>query len=287
MIVCTICGAELERGEKSLVCPVGHSGGKIIGGTISFASASEGADYDPALYDILAQLEKDIFWFRGRKEVILRLFTKYVRCNESIIDIGTGTGTAARALIDKGYSVAVSDIHAQSLAYAQSLGIRETYQFDLLNVPFKEHFAVAGLFDVIEHLEDDARVVQNIHRLLLPGGKVIATVPAYPILWNSQDVAARHKRRYTFAGFEELFRANGFEVLEVKGFNIFILPLLFLRALMGKTPRGSAGDEIRSLANIRGVVNNILLWVTRAENLFFRHITLRFGGSIALVAVKK
>lgn len=287
MIVCTVCGAELERGEKYLICPAGHCRAEISGGIVTFGPAGSSQDYDPAMYGILSQIEKDVFWFRGRNEVILQLFAKYVNGNERVIDIGTGTGAVARALFDNGYKVAVSDIHAQSLVHAMSLGIKELYRFDLLDAPFKEHFDVVGIFDVVEHLEDDASAVKKIHQLLVPGGKVIATVPAYPFLWNNQDVAGRHKRRYTFAGFAELFQSNGFEVVAVKGFNIFILPLLLLRALTNGVSCGDLENEIKKLAKIRGVTNSILLWLTRVENLLFRRIAPRFGGSIALVAVKK
>jgi 2-polyprenyl-3-methyl-5-hydroxy-6-metoxy-1,4-benzoquinol methylase len=46
---------------------------------------------------------------------------------------------------------------------------------------------LVGAFDVLEHIEDDNRVLRELYRMLAPNGVVIATVPQHRWLWSSVD----------------------------------------------------------------------------------------------------
>ena len=48
-----------------------------------------------------------------------------------------------------------------------------------------------------EHIEDDGKALNEISRVLKPGGKCILMVPATPFLWGLQGEVAHHFRRYT------------------------------------------------------------------------------------------
>jgi hypothetical protein len=54
-----------------------------------------------------------------------------------------------------------------------------------------------GLFDVLEHIEDDKTFVGQMFDLVRPGGFLYLTVPAFNWLWSMSDVDAMHYRRYT------------------------------------------------------------------------------------------
>src|SRR2546430_3571573 len=49
--------------------------------------------------------------------------------------------------------------------------------------------------------------------LLEPGGILLATVPAFPLLWTSHDVLNHHYTRYTKASFARVARAAGLRVV--------------------------------------------------------------------------
>ena len=70
-------------------------------------------------------------------------------------------------------------MHRNGLKYAQAYGFVSRYQFDLLRAPFKAEFDAVGLFDVIEHIEDDEGAIRQIHKLLQQEGCLVLTVPAH------------------------------------------------------------------------------------------------------------
>lgn len=61
----------------------------------------------------------------------------------------------------------------------------------------KKCFDVIGAFDVIEHIEEDEKVLANLARAIVPGGALLITVPQHRWLWSATDDYACHVRRYT------------------------------------------------------------------------------------------
>ena len=53
-----------------------------------------------------------------------------------------------------------------------------------------------GLFDVIEHIEDDLSFLKDIAKHVPIGTKIYVTVPALKSLWSSEDEYGGHFRRY-------------------------------------------------------------------------------------------
>lgn len=65
---------------------------------------------------------------------------------------------------------------------------------------------------VLEHLERPQEALQELNRVLKPGGSLILSVPQYwPLHEEPHDFA-----RYTTIGLQDLIRKSGFDVLELK-----------------------------------------------------------------------
>ncbi|MEX2112472.1 MAG: methyltransferase, partial [Pirellulales bacterium] len=73
--------------------------------------------------------------------------------------------------------------------------------------------------NVLEHIEDDAKVLRNFYQLLRPGGHTLILVPADPRLYTAVDKTLGHFRRYTPAELEQKLRVAGFDVVASQGFN--------------------------------------------------------------------
>jgi SAM-dependent methyltransferase len=90
----------------------------------------------------------------------------------------------------------------------------------------------AGLFDVLEHIEDDKAALEGLHRSITPGGRLYLAVPAFQKLWARDDIEAGHFRRYTKKSLTAVVEEAGFEVERVTYFfSVLVLPVFLLRAL--------------------------------------------------------
>jgi 2-polyprenyl-3-methyl-5-hydroxy-6-metoxy-1,4-benzoquinol methylase len=246
-------------------------------------------DYNAKGLDNLYSQEEKHFWFIARKEFILQNAVKYIKPNDKIIEIGAGTGNVARYLQKNGYeNISVGEMHLNGLKYAQSYGMKECYQFDLLESPFENEFDTVCMFDVLEHIPNDKLALENVNKMLKGGGKIMLTVPSHMWLWNRDDAIAGHKIRYTKKELVERLEKSGFEVLSVRYFFISITPLLFLRRVLNKDDGSKVRDEeYNSDISMNSTLSNILLFISRIENRLNKFLPNWFGGSLFVIARKR
>jgi len=105
------------------------------------------------------------------------------------LDIGCGPGTFIGTLENERLSIG-ADVAKAQIAYAQARYTRENHRFVLIepgsSLPFENNFFdVVTLIEVIEHLtaEENRLVMQEVRRVLRPGGRVLVTTPNYASLW--------------------------------------------------------------------------------------------------------
>jgi SAM-dependent methyltransferase len=93
------------------------------------------------------------------------------------------------------------ELSAAAIRFCESKGLGPVRQGDICAMPFPDSsFDFVLATDVIEHVEDDGRALEEIYRVLAPGGYVLLTVPAFNSLWGLQDEVSLHKRRYRIGG---------------------------------------------------------------------------------------
>ena len=250
--------------------------------------ATDDTDYPESGLENIYNNESKHFWFLSRSEFIARFFKKYTSTNNRIIEIGAGTGNVSRNLMNHGYKPAVGELYLSGLHYAKSYGIDECYQFNLYDIPFENEFDTAGLFDVLEHLSDPVKALNNIHNMLNENGLLFVTVPAHMWLWNIDDRLAGHKTRYTKKTIAKTIEKGGFEIIESRYFFISIIPLLFLRTIIkpdNKHKKNYTNDNTD--IKINPILNTILLSICRIENSLNHFLPNVFGGSLLIVARKK
>ena len=246
-------------------------------------------DYSQVSLRLHYEHENKHFWYKTRKNFILRQVTPFLSENDHFLDVGTGTAFIAKKIRELGLLVSVGDIQDYGLLERKKTDVDWLFQFDISLEPvFVNHFDSIGLFDVIEHLNDENKIIINLRHMLKPGGKVFLTAPAYKWLWNKRDILERHKRRYRLKGIIRKFEKNGFTVIKARYFFTGILPLLVLRTFVDKVTglNVKESDHMNNL-RINKYINSILYYLTSLENYLTRHLNMPIGGSIFLVAQKK
>ena len=164
------------------------------------------------------------WWYRGRRRVIrAELDALGVPDGASILDAGCGSGRMMAELAAYG-TVSGLEPNAQAAEIARARGVGEVRDGHLEALPWEEAtFDLVTCLDVIEHTADDRAALAELRRVCRPAGRLLVTVPAYPALWSSHDVANHHHRRYTRAALRDASHAAGWEIERLSSFNSVLL----------------------------------------------------------------
>jgi SAM-dependent methyltransferase len=179
------------------------------------------------------QIEDHSFWFGHRNDCIAAMVQRNPPPPGSFLDIGGGNGFVSQRLQAEGYDVVLLEPGPTGAANARlGRGLPVVICATVGDAGFKpESFAALGMFDVIEHIEDDRAFLAEASRLIPSGGMLYLTVPCHGWLWSRADVIAGHYRRHTYATLRTLL-APDFDIDYMSYFfQPLILPLLALRAL--------------------------------------------------------
>jgi 2-polyprenyl-3-methyl-5-hydroxy-6-metoxy-1,4-benzoquinol methylase len=148
-------------------------------------------------------------------------------CTGKILEIGSGIGNISYFFDRDGMDIDLSDIREQYRSYLKkSFEKRAVLDMDIVADGFIEmHGDKLGTYDavfalnVVEHIKDDKLAIENMIKLLKPGGKIIILVPAYQWLYNGFDVALEHFKRYTKSRLLGVFPTTGAKLIRSWYFN--------------------------------------------------------------------
>jgi glycosyltransferase involved in cell wall biosynthesis len=136
-----------------------------------------------------------------------------------LLEIGSGIGNFTGALLSTSpQAIVVTDTSA---AYLQRLSDRldgsgvGTAVWDLNDPPAQDlrDFADAAVcLNVLEHIPDDLTAMRNIRASLVPGGRLVALVPAKQWLFGTLDEQLGHCRRYEKIELQDKIVRAGFEI---------------------------------------------------------------------------
>lgn len=241
--------------------------------------------YDAQIFEELAALEDQSFWFRARNRLLVRMTQQISQPGDRFLEIGCGTGYVLQALAREcGLSVTGSELFAEGLEFARvRVPEAEFSVLDARRMPYREEFDLAGAFDVLEHIDDDVGVLRGLHGALRVGGHLLLTVPQHRWLWSDADDYAHHIRRYRRREMLERVEGAGFRVLRASSFVTSLLPLM----LVSRLRRGSKGsfDDLASELVPPRPINRSLEWMLDREcDLITRGVNLPAGGSLVVVA---
>ncbi len=236
-----------------------------------------------------ALLEAEHWWFRARRMILRNLLCQLVWPPQPrILEIGVGPGHNLLEIYpaDSRIEGVEPDEVLAGIAAARVPGPVFNASIDQLPPEIRDgSYDGVALFDVLEHIEDDARALQIVYRKLRPGGRIVVSAPAYMWLWGQQDVVNQHYRRYTSLELRRKLQASDFVIERVTYFNtILFAPIAAVRLLArcsGK-PHEKEGD----FAHVRKSSNAVLLSACAAERLFLQYFNFPFGVSIFTAARK-
>jgi SAM-dependent methyltransferase len=242
------------------------------------------------------QSEEDAhWWFASRTRALVGLLDReLVKNNLSVLDVGCGAGNMILHLSRYGAVVGIDNNPIPlEIAHRRGYDARRAQADDM---PFEdESFDLVTTLDVIEHSDDDLRILRECHRVCANGGLLAITVPAFQWLWSQNDVVNDHKRRYSRSELRAKLAQAGFDIRRMTYNNCFIFPLAAMLILARRgaqrepelsTPSTKEGAYQVEMEPTSRPVNTILRGIGRLEAAVLRTVDLPFGTSIICIASK-
>ena len=171
---CLRCQARFD--QSGWTCPhCGHTPAQSRSVPVFAPALAEGDGSDAEYrFERLADAQSWHFWFVRRAMLLSWALQRYFPLAENFLEVGCGTGGVSSALSAAlpGLKVTAGDTRLAGLEFAKRRSQRiDIVQCDAANLPFDSEFDVAGAFDVIEHLDDDARALAAMRDVVKPAAE--------------------------------------------------------------------------------------------------------------------
>lgn len=230
--------------------------------------------------DILgADIEKH--WYYRSKARAMMCLLDAVKPS-MVLDVGAGSGFFSRHIlansaakeavcIDTSYPVnSESTEGGKPIYFKRSTGTTEA---DLVL-----------LMDVLEHVDDDIKLLKEYVDKVPSGSLFLISVPAFQLLWSSHDDFLDHKRRYTIRQLEKIAVESGLRVKSGSYYFGLVLPIAAITRLVNKFS-GNKRPARSQLNRHHPFINNMLGLFCRLELKFLKHN--RLAGLTAFCLAEK
>ncbi|NMC00365.1 MAG: class I SAM-dependent methyltransferase [Thermoanaerobaculaceae bacterium] len=238
-------------------------------------------------YDVIRKNKIAFWWFLGRRDLFKKILGKEIKTKVAMgVDIGCGPATNESLypyFSDNWISLDHSKKSFEDWEKNGSLPLIA----DIISIPLKVKSAdLCFLLDVLEHLENESKALQEINKIIKNGGYLLISVPAFKILWSFHDEQAGHKKRYRGKELERISEENGFEVVRSLYFNSFLfLPILIIRKILRISSKGKNTLEINLSPKF---LDKVLYLILKIENFInLNIIKIPFGTSFVVLLRKK
>lgn len=242
---------------------------------------------DAKIVDVFQKSYETNWYFRARSEILSR-FIRFHRNGGGgwMADLGAGTGGILAGVSEGGRSVAVEG-SPELVRFGRGRHGLPFVRADAgSRLPFRDAaLDTVSMFDVLEHLDRDGEALEEIYRILRPGGKLLLTVPAFSALWSSHDEMHHHRRRYSRSGLTRLLVGSGFSVRWMGFYNMILFPLVLAVRLF----EGVLSESTRAQSEYDrsgGILSPILYRLFRLERLWITRWRFPVGVSLLAVARK-
>ena len=198
-------------------------------------------------------------WYYRSKAAALRRVVGSLAAKR-LLDVGAGSGFFSRHLLERtpaesalcvdiGYPVDRDDsVAGKPVRYRRDTGPTDC---DLVL-----------MMDVLEHVDDDRRLVRHYAGKVPTGAHFLVTVPAFDFLWSGHDVFLEHKRRYRLPAIEAVLQEAGLEIVRGSYYFGLVFPLAAAVRLADRNT-----TQPRSSLKKQGALTNALLAAICAAEL--------------------
>jgi SAM-dependent methyltransferase len=241
---------------------------------------------DRDVYDRMNEVEDRHWWFSARRDIIAALISRLFPASGGITILEAGCGSGGNLTMLKRFgSVDAFELDPPSREAAKiKSGLDIQYGVLPDEIPFRaERYDLITLIDVLEHVEADTKALSALSDLLTPEGRILLTVPAFPLFWSRHDEKHHHFRRYTKKTLGEAARNASLNVEFNCYFNSLLLPLVLISRGVKKLSGQESPDETLPPGWLNWLLHKIFAW----ERHLIGRISMPAGLSLVAVLAKK
>ncbi len=224
------------------------------------------------------------WWWRAREQFVLETLRRHRPAGgwRWILDVGCGDGLLFDRLAEFGN---VEGVEADPVVVSAAGRHRARIHIGPFDASFQpaKIYSLILMLDVIEHLPDPVGALRHAVQLLEPDGVLVATVPAFLMLWTTHDDLNYHFTRYTRRSFGTLAQQAGITVDIARYFFHWVfaakLVVRLVEALVH--PRPSAPRLPPPW------INQLLYLLSRLEQRLLAPLPVPFGSSLLVVGRRR
>ena len=244
----------------------------------------------------LFELEEILWWFRGMRSIARSLLDAELpdSVSRNILDAGCGSGGNLKFLehYSNGGSVIGMDVASDALQFCQLAGANRLVQASATALPFPStYFDVVTSFDVLVQIpgaNSDTNALQEMFRVLKPGGTTFVRVAAFEWMRAGHDEAMNTQRRYSVWEVRQRMEEAGFEIVRATYANIALFPLAMMkRLLLERIGLARDGSDVRPLPAALTWLDPIFRCALLAEAAILRLTSLNFPYGLSVICTAR
>ncbi|MGE0877921.1 MAG: glycosyltransferase [Acidimicrobiia bacterium] len=205
-----------KDGFRALYCIVHHSGtARQIERRRRHAIHHAMAHNDSELSTTLDSLDSATNYANW----IIDLLSPHLRGD--ILEIGSGYGTFSERLLPFGRLVTSEPAPDAAAVLRKRFEGRDVtvVEADAVTATENQMFDTIVAVNVVEHIQDDASLIESLASALRPGGSLALYVPAFESLYSDFDWKVGHIRRYRRRQLAAIVRDAGLDIVDLRYVN--------------------------------------------------------------------